>query len=185
MSRTPKGFTLIELLVVIAIIALLSSVVLASLNASRVKAADTERIAAAKQIQAALELYFLDRGYYPAFTYSITAGIYGDCGYQNGWCDLETALAPYIKELPRDTASTVWSSGNQFRYLYKRNSAYPQMYGLGVVLDGSSNVASGDGGYVAQVYELGALPQYCKDKYAGAAGLWYNWNSALICAGGN
>lgn len=181
----PKGFTLIELLVVIAIIALLSSVVLASLNASRVKAADTERIAAAKQIQAALELYFLDRGYYPAFTYSITAGLYGDCGYQNGWCDLETALAPYIKELPRDTASTVWSGTNQFRYLYKRNSAYPQMYGLGVVLDGTSNVASGDGGYVAQVYELGALPQYCKDKYAGAAGLWYNWNSALICAGGN
>lgn len=185
MSRTSKGFTLIELLVVIAIIALLSSVVLASLNSSRIKAADTERIAAAKQIQAALELYFLDRGYYPAYTYSITAGIYGDCGYQNGWCDLETALAPYIKELPRDTASTVWSSGNQFRYLYKRNSAYPEMYGLGVVLDGSSSVASGDGGYVAQVYELGVLPQYCKDKYAGAAGLWYNWNSALICAGGN
>ena len=185
MSRTPKGFTLIELLVVIAIIALLSSVVLASLNSSRVKAADTERIAAAKQIQAALELYLLDYGYYPAFTYSITAGTYADCGYQNDWCDLEAVLAPYIKELPRDTASSVWSGSHQFRYLYKRNPAHPQMYGLGVVLDGSSNVASGDGGYVAQVYELGTLPKYCKDKYAGAAGLWYNWDGGNVCAGGN
>ncbi len=185
MPHTPKGFTLIELLVVIAIIALLSSVVLASLNASRVRAADTERIAAAKQIQAALELYFLDYGYYPSYSYALTAGVHGDCGYQDDWCDLETTLAPYIKKLPRDTATSIWSSGHQFRYLYKRNPAYPQMYGLGVVLDGSSSAASQDGGYITQVYEIGTLPRYCKDKYVGNAGLWYNWDGGNLCAGGN
>jgi|SRR3989338_10966868 len=36
-----KGFTLIELLVVVAIIGLLASVVLSSLNSSRIKSADT------------------------------------------------------------------------------------------------------------------------------------------------
>lgn len=39
-TRLKRGFTLIELLVVIAIIAVLSSIVLASLNTSRTKGAD-------------------------------------------------------------------------------------------------------------------------------------------------
>ncbi|HEY4487964.1 MAG TPA: type II secretion system protein, partial [Candidatus Paceibacterota bacterium] len=52
------GFTLIELLVVIAIIGILSSVVLASLNSARKKGRDAARLAAVKQLQLALELYY-------------------------------------------------------------------------------------------------------------------------------
>lgn len=52
-----KGFTLIELLVVIAIIGILSSVVLASLNASRVRAADTALKAAMQQVANQAEVY--------------------------------------------------------------------------------------------------------------------------------
>src|SRR3989344_3980275 len=52
------GFTLIELLVVIAIIGILSSVVLASLNIARKKGRDAARLAAVKQLQLALELYY-------------------------------------------------------------------------------------------------------------------------------
>lgn len=63
-----RGFTLIELLVVISIIGLLSSVVLASLSTARASARDSERIAAVKQIQNALELYALDHGgEYPGY----------------------------------------------------------------------------------------------------------------------
>ena len=54
-----KGFTLIELLVVIAIIGLLSSIVLASLSATRSKARDTKRIGEMKTIETALTLYAL------------------------------------------------------------------------------------------------------------------------------
>lgn len=55
--KTGSGFTLIELLVVIAIIGILASTVLASLSTSRAAARDANRLAEAKQLQIALELY--------------------------------------------------------------------------------------------------------------------------------
>lgn len=65
------GFTLIELLVVIAIIAILSSVVLFSLNSARASARDTRRIADLSQLQLKLEDYYNTNGAYPA---DVTAG---------------------------------------------------------------------------------------------------------------
>lgn len=90
-----KGFTLIELLVVIAIIALLSSVVLASLNTARAKARDTKRIADLTQVRNALEAYYSDHGKYPRGNAS------------SGSYQIETDLAPlvsggYISKIPRD-----------------------------------------------------------------------------------
>lgn len=60
-----KGFTLIELLVVISIIALLSSVVIASLKSAREKAEGTKTVSEMKSLQTAFELYRGKFGMYP------------------------------------------------------------------------------------------------------------------------
>jgi len=64
-KENTKGFTLIELLVVIAIIGILATIVLASLNTARQRSRDAKRVGDLRNIQAALELYFDDNGFYP------------------------------------------------------------------------------------------------------------------------
>lgn len=61
-----KGFTLIELLTVIAIIALLASIILASLSTARLRSRDAKRVSDIKNIELALSLYYNDHSVYPA-----------------------------------------------------------------------------------------------------------------------
>jgi len=108
--KTNRGFTLIELLVVISIIGLLSSVVLASLNSARGRSRDTARMRGMREIQNALNLYYLDNGSYPAMD---TWGGFSSagCGYSgtlSGASGYIPNLAPtYIRELPRDPSGSL------------------------------------------------------------------------------
>ncbi len=91
-SQAPKGFTLIELLVVIAIIAILSSVVIASLNSARIKARNANRLSQIKEYKTALEFYYDKYGGYPDNTANAV----------NTW----SCLGDY-------PGTTCWSAGNQ------------------------------------------------------------------------
>jgi len=63
--KNKKCFTLIELLVVVAIMGLLAALAVIALNTARARARDARRVSDIKQIQTALELYYMDNYKYP------------------------------------------------------------------------------------------------------------------------
>ncbi len=110
-----KGFTLIELLVVIAIIGILSSVVLASLNMARKKARDAKRVSGLNQLVTAIEMFYLDNGYYP----SCSGKTYCSSTYvpNSGWGDWVTLqIVPDYTGIILDPINIQ----NQYGYVYAR-----------------------------------------------------------------
>ncbi len=113
-TKPSKGFTLIELLVVISIIALLSSVVLSSLNTARVRARDAKRALSVRQLKTAIESYYSFTGIYP------TIGA-DDTGYAIS--GLSAVLVPtYMPSIPSDPTTGAWQ--------YVRGPATNNSYGL-------------------------------------------------------
>lgn len=64
--RAANGFTLLEILVVMVIIGILSTIGLRSFSSSQVKARDSRRKSDLHNIRSALEVYYNDKGQYPA-----------------------------------------------------------------------------------------------------------------------
>jgi len=75
-SSKKSGFTLIELLVVIAIIAILSSIILASLSSARAQAANANTLEEVHQVQLSMELYYDTNNGYPNPNYDLYGGLF-------------------------------------------------------------------------------------------------------------
>ncbi len=78
-----KGFTLIELIIVIGVIGIVAVFTVISVSNARMKSRDSRRVTYVKQINEALELYYLHNGIYPT---AITPGqsfVFGSTTYLN------------------------------------------------------------------------------------------------------
>ena len=139
-------------MVVISIIGLLSSIILASLNAARAKAQDAQRLQSIRQIQTALELYFHTYGRYPSSNSCLPAGDYAPSP-NTGWCNSVNAnggsqwiknsfvatppipnnLSEFISSIPKDpvnNAVACTSGAQNYGFCYFSSSSYqPQNQG--------------------------------------------------------
>lgn len=96
-----KAFTLIELLVVISIIAVISTLLLANLNAARERGRDAQRKADLRNIQTALRLFYNDYGNFPAHGTGANTGKIIGCGQS-------TSPGPFTCEY-----GSQWSADNK------------------------------------------------------------------------
>jgi type II secretion system protein G len=128
-----KGFTLIELLVVVAIIALLAAMAVVALNNARARARDARRVADIRQIQTALEMYYLDHNSYPSGSTYISienlclkAGV----GWTNQNCNTGTVYIASVPAAPRP-ADSCPDADNAYAYKQDSNNSYSLKYCLG------------------------------------------------------
>ncbi|HLD60558.1 MAG TPA: prepilin-type N-terminal cleavage/methylation domain-containing protein [Patescibacteria group bacterium] len=102
-----RGFTLIELLVVIAIIGLLSTLAVVALGSARVKARDSKRLSDLRQIQTALELFYVDESNYPTGSgVTLGSGNYA-CLNNSGWAAAGCAN-PYMGQVAADPGNNAY-----------------------------------------------------------------------------
>src|SRR5690606_30018009 len=65
MKQNTHGFTVVELLIVIVVIGILAAITVVAYNGIQQRARDSQRISAARALQSALAMYFVDHGSYP------------------------------------------------------------------------------------------------------------------------
>jgi len=118
--RNKKGFTLIELLVVIAIIGLLATLSVVALNNARQKSRDAKRVSDIKQIQTALELYYVDNNAYPIEASAVNLGETGQTtlSSDNDWSDTAagTTYMGQVPDDPQDSGTYAYTSADGTTY---------------------------------------------------------------------
>ncbi len=114
--KQPSGFTIVELLIVIVVIGILAAITIVAYSGVQQKARDAARTSDIKQVQKAIDLYYVDSGNYPSL------GVDGS-GYDIG--NLSAVLVPkYLVKLPTDPQT------GAANYQYVRGTLAEDSYGI-------------------------------------------------------
>lgn len=174
-NKLLMGFTLIELLVVITIIAILASLVLASLINARRNAHDIRRISDVKQISLALQMYLegVGLGQYPIGNNTTCTAPPGALAADDNY-GLQVLVAnEYITSIPRDPLNPATC----YRYISGQVNARRTTYHLAGVLEDPVSIAlAGD----SDCSSDGANAPHCVTgaTWVGAAS---NGNNSIDC----
>ncbi len=139
-NKHHSAFTLVELLVVIAIIGILSTLSVVAFNNVRAKARDSRRLSDVRQIGMGLELYYNDKGVYPAPPTPTGTPITGLCLSNLGISSTCGAIV-YLQKIPSDPLSNI-----HYTYSYLNSG---ESYRLGF------NLEQGSGDWPAGTLAMG------------------------------
>ncbi|KND48260.1 MAG: hypothetical protein AB199_04385 [Parcubacteria bacterium C7867-004] len=146
--KQQRGFTLIELLVVIAIIGMLSSIVLASLNTARLKAADAAVRTQARQLKLFLEFEYSETGSYTNIKQYTSLGDLWLPGAPGSGSTCTGLVGIYAVRAQQTCAALLAASqsqgsscGNQCLRFWDTNPDFPNRYSILAYLPGASRAA--------------------------------------------
>ena len=176
------AFTLVELLVVIAIIGILSTLSVVAFNNVRAKARDSRRLSDVRQIGMGLEMYYDDKGVYPAPPTPTGTPITGLCLSNLGISSTCGAIV-YLQKIPSDPLSNI-----HYTYSYLNSG---ESYRLGFNLEQGSGdwpagtLAMGPNGISQDLLAANGIdwrdPNNWKNRYgSGQCGATYDQDRQAI-----
>lgn len=156
-SSFRRGFTLIELLVAMIILSILATMIIGTFRSSQAKSRDSRRKGELKNIAAALEFYYNDKGGYPADDGSgkIKACAPDDatvCNWGSIFQDKNSTI--YMVKLPTDPASG-------YTYYYDALGANNTSYQLYARLENTLDPDVPKSGTIPQNYGISCGAKNC------------------------
>lgn len=112
-TQATLGFTIVELLIVIVVIGILAAITIVAYNGIQGRARDAQRSSAMNNLKTAIELYYIDNGFYPVCngdTICTSTGIYDPIN-----------LLPMRPPMPNDPINTATQYGYYYARGYKKN----------------------------------------------------------------